>query len=196
MLLADRPTTSRWTPHRANAPIRSGRSSKARTEADTSSARHPRRSQSHSESDLGSPSTLREPSPTPGNQIQHRDRIRVGRPSEAPSSALAQCHGLSCLDAAGGRLLQPGDAEAEPLEADGARRATASMRHRPTTSARSDRLASTVRVIGLRGNHRPGHGESVVLGHDRCDDSGAVVPAIPMPRLQQRLRAPAPPEMR
>ncbi len=80
MLLADRPTTSRWTPHRANAPIRSGRSSKARTEADTSSARHPRRSQSHSESDLGSPSTLREPSPTPGNQIQHRDRIRVSRP--------------------------------------------------------------------------------------------------------------------
>src|SRR5204863_8553492 len=80
MVLADRPTTSRWTPHRANAPIRSGRSSKARTEADTSSARHPRRSQSHSESDLGSPSTLREPSPTPGNQIHHRDRIRLPAP--------------------------------------------------------------------------------------------------------------------
>ena len=54
MLSADRPTTSRWTPLRANAPIRSGRSSKARTEADTSSAGHPHRSQSLSESDLGS----------------------------------------------------------------------------------------------------------------------------------------------
>ena len=56
MLLADRPTTSRWTPLcRANAPIRSGRSSKARTEADTSSARHPSPgSQIAFESDLGS----------------------------------------------------------------------------------------------------------------------------------------------
>jgi hypothetical protein len=55
MVLADRPTTSRWTPPEgANAPIRSGRSSKARTEADTSSGRHPHRSQSHSEPDLGS----------------------------------------------------------------------------------------------------------------------------------------------
>jgi hypothetical protein len=41
-------------PNGANAPIRSDRSSKARTEADTSSRRHRRRSQSHSESDLGS----------------------------------------------------------------------------------------------------------------------------------------------
>src|SRR5512142_1747624 len=39
MVLADRPTTSRWTPGGADAPIRPGRSSKARTEADTSSAR-------------------------------------------------------------------------------------------------------------------------------------------------------------
>ena len=43
-VVADRPTTSRWT-HPfiggANASIRSGRSSKARTEADTSSERHP-----------------------------------------------------------------------------------------------------------------------------------------------------------
>jgi hypothetical protein len=44
LLTADRPTTSRWAPlSGANAPIRSGRSSKARTEADTSCGRHPRR---------------------------------------------------------------------------------------------------------------------------------------------------------
>ena len=41
---------------------------------------------------------------------------------------LPQCHGLSCLAAAGGRLLHPGDAGAELLEAGGIRRATASVR--------------------------------------------------------------------
>ena len=83
-------------------------------------------------------------------------RARPGRATAAsalaaPSASLCLCHGLSCLDAAGGRLVQPGDAQAEPLEAGGARRAIASMRHRPTTSARSDRPASTDRVIGMRG---------------------------------------------
>ena len=65
LLMADRPTTSRWTPLTgANAPIKSGRSSKARTEADTSSARHPRRGvRSLSSQTSVQPSTLREPSP-------------------------------------------------------------------------------------------------------------------------------------
>lgn len=68
-----------------------------------------------------------------------------------PRARRVECHGLSWLDAAGGRLLQPGDAQAEPLEAGGVRRAIASMQHRPTTSARSDRPKSTDRVIGMRG---------------------------------------------
>jgi hypothetical protein len=41
------------------------------------------------------------------------------------------CHGLSCLAAAGGRLLDPGDARAELLKAGGVRRAIAHLRHRP-----------------------------------------------------------------
>ncbi len=47
---------------------------------------------------------------------------------EAPATtntARALCHGLSRLAATGGRLLQPGDAEAEPLEAGGIHRAIA-----------------------------------------------------------------------
>ena len=66
LLTADRPTTSRWTPpcSGANAPIRSGRSSKARTEADTSSARHPSPGvRSLSSQASVQPSSLREPSP-------------------------------------------------------------------------------------------------------------------------------------
>src|SRR5450755_1049421 len=54
----------------ANAPIRSDRSSKARTEADTSSERHPSPGvKSLFGSGLGSPSTLREPSPAPGTKF-------------------------------------------------------------------------------------------------------------------------------
>jgi len=73
--------------------------------------------------------------------------------SALPSAraALAQSHGLSRLAAAGGRLLQPGDAEAEWLEAGRVRRAIASRRRRPRRPARSDRPAVAVRVIGLRG---------------------------------------------
>ncbi len=89
--------------------------------------------------------------PIAAGRRRAHDCSRGAGPSDTPPSPLAQCHGLSCLDAAGGRLLQPGDAQAEPLEAGGARRAIASMRHRPTTSARSDRPASTDRVIGMRG---------------------------------------------
>ena len=79
------------------------------------------------------------------------ERATTASPLAPAPVSLCLCHGLSCLDAAAGRLLQPGDAQAEPLEAGGARRAVASMGHRPTTSARSDRPASTVRVIGMRG---------------------------------------------
>ena len=37
-------------------------------------------------------------------------------------------HRLSCLAVAGGRLLQPGDAQAELVKASGTRRAIASLR--------------------------------------------------------------------
>ena len=43
-------------------------------------------------------------------------------------TASLQCHGLSCLAAMGGRLLHPGDAQAELLKAGGIRRAIASLR--------------------------------------------------------------------
>ena len=43
----------------------------------------------------------------------------------ALDGSLSGCHGLSRLAATGGRLLQPGDAEAEPLEAGGIHRAIA-----------------------------------------------------------------------
>ena len=43
---------------------------------------------------------------------------------------------VSRLAAAGGRLLQPSDAEAEPVEAGGIRRAIASLRPRPTAPSR------------------------------------------------------------
>ena len=68
----------------ANAPIRSGRPSKARTEANTSSARHPYRSQSHSESDLGSAFDPTRTVARAGTEIQHRDRIR---PAARPGAA-------------------------------------------------------------------------------------------------------------
>jgi hypothetical protein len=70
LLTADRSTTSRWAPSAgANAPIRSGRSSKARTEADTSCGRHSPGSQIAFESGLGSPSSLRQPSPAQTAQV-------------------------------------------------------------------------------------------------------------------------------
>ena len=110
--------------------------------------------------------------------------------------ALLVCHGLSRLAAAGGRLLQPGDAQAGPVGAGGNRRAIASLLHRPVSRPRSDRPGLAVRVIAMRGNHRLHHSASVVLGHDRFDDRGAVAPAMPMPRLQQRRRARAGPGVR
>ena len=78
--MADRPTTSRWAPlNVANAPIKSDRSSKARTEADTSSGRHPTPgSQILSSQTSVQPSTLREPSPARAPNIQHRESFRSG----------------------------------------------------------------------------------------------------------------------
>ena len=106
MVLADRPTTSRWTPRKANAPIRSGRSSKARTEADTSSARHPRRSQSHSESDLGSAFDPTRAVTHAGTKIQHRDRIRLpARTQWASTSATLRRSG--CVRTAARARVRP-----------------------------------------------------------------------------------------
>ena len=83
------------------------------------------------------------------------------------------CHGPSRLGAAGGQLLRPGDAQAEPLEAGGIRGAIASMEHRPALAVRSDRAASAVRVIGLRGiRSRRDHGCG-----DRFDGRLAAGPA-------------------
>jgi hypothetical protein len=48
--------------------------------------------------------------------------------SPRPSSRDSYAHGLSCLAAAGGRLLQPGDAQAGLLKAIGIRRAIGSPR--------------------------------------------------------------------
>jgi hypothetical protein len=45
--------------------------------------------------------------------------------ARAVVTASLQCHGLSCLATAGGRLLQSGDAQAGPLKAGGIRLAIA-----------------------------------------------------------------------
>ena len=49
----------------------------------------------------------------------------------ALDGSLSGCHGRSRLAVAGGRLLQPGHAQAEPLEAAGIRGAIAFMPDRP-----------------------------------------------------------------
>ena len=61
---------------------------------------------------------------------------------------LLVCHGLTCLAVAGGRLLYPGDAQVEPLEAS---RIRVLLLHASTyPSARIDRRGSAIRVIGSR----------------------------------------------
>ena len=59
----------------------------------------------------GGPTTFH-PSGQTGHVI-----FRGAGPSDELPSALANCHGLTCLAAAGGWLLHPGDAQAEPLAA-------------------------------------------------------------------------------
>ncbi len=88
LFTADRPTTSRWAPlFGANAPIRSGRSSKARTEADTSSARHPRREvRSLSSQASVQPSSLRRPSPAQTTQVNTGIAIRASSAAELQTS--------------------------------------------------------------------------------------------------------------
>jgi hypothetical protein len=49
---------------------------------------------------------------------------------DAAPTALLECHALSCLAARGGLLHRPGDAQAEPREADVRRGAAASVTHR------------------------------------------------------------------
>jgi len=57
------------------------------------------------------------------------------------------CHGLTCLAVAGGRLLHPGDAQVEPLEA--IRISALLLLHASGyPSARIDRRGSAIRVIG------------------------------------------------
>lgn len=51
-----------------------------------------------------------------GNQSQHRDCIRGGRPSEAPPSAHAQCHELGHPPEPDGTIASP--AKASPVLSD------------------------------------------------------------------------------
>ena len=96
-----------------------------------------------------------------------RSPARSLRPSGRPLTARLVRHGLSCPAAAGGRLLQPDDAQAESLEAGGIRRAIASRRRRPRRPARSDRPAVAVRVIGMRGKEWRGSADPRQLRRDR-----------------------------
>jgi hypothetical protein len=91
-------------------------------------------------------------------------------------TALLQCHGFSCLAAAGGRLLRPGDAQARVGGPGGTRRATASLRHRPVPR-------SPERSSGL---DRPGDRNA------RRAIAGVMEPLVtPLPRREQQGRTPA-----
>jgi hypothetical protein len=130
LLTADRPTTSRWTPLiGANAPIRSGRSSTARTEADTSSETHPRRG-----SQIALEPSLRsafEPTPAVAradNASEHRDRFQDSQ-RQFPFVAVAATDPRRLLQARGAATLDS--------TRDGWRRPAfgfgrASVRRRPT----------------------------------------------------------------
>jgi hypothetical protein len=106
MLMADRPTTSRWAPPATGQTllIKSGRSSKARTEADTSSARQPRGVNRFLSQTSVQPSTLREPSPARAPEIQHRDRF-------GPRAGIREAAALA-------RVRQPRDIGIVPSELD------------------------------------------------------------------------------
>ena len=97
-------------------------------------------------------------------QHRHAPERRARRPlmcSGQTATGQSQSHASSRGAVGGGLLHRPGCAVVPLVEPGDPRRAPPS-----------------------RGNHRPGHSESVVLGHDRFDDPGAVVPATPMPRRQ------------
>jgi len=90
MLLADRPTTSRWTPPQGERsyrvrPILEGKNRGRHFVRKTLS---PRSNRILSQTSV-QPSTLREPSPTRATQIQHRDRI-----DEADVGAMAGVESL------------------------------------------------------------------------------------------------------
>jgi hypothetical protein len=78
-----------------------------------------------------------------------------------PGPARLLGHACSRLAAAGRRLLHPGDAQAEPLEAGGTCRATASLRPRPTfgpkrssrVGRRRDRYARNA-IVSRQGSGR------------------------------------------
>jgi len=94
MLLADRPTTSRWTPPQGERsyrvrPILEGKNRGRHFVRKTLS---PRSNRILSQTSV-QPSTLREPSPTRATEIQHRDCIRCRLAfGGAPPSALAHRH--------------------------------------------------------------------------------------------------------
>ena len=135
MLLADRPTTSRWAPPSGQTLlIKSGRSSKARTEVDTSSARPPSPgSQIALEPDLGSafdptrtvaragtadstPGSLRRfTPPAPDARLQRQAGVRhLGRGRRRPPGVADVCFlrmrssACRCRLDCGGSRLRPG----------------------------------------------------------------------------------------
>ena len=99
--------------------------------------------------------------------------------SDGPRGQLALCHGLSRLAAAGGRLVQPGDAQAEPLEA-GASAALLLPHGVGRPPAGSDRPLSADRAIGMRGRgSRSGR-----QPHDRIRFGPGDPVAIGLPRFR------------
>src|SRR5512142_1747625 len=93
MVLADRPTTSRWTPQ-AGRTLLLGQADPRRQEPRPTlrPQEHSRRGQLHSEPDLGSAFDPTRTVARAGNQ-NSTPGLHSPRPaSEAPSRALAQCH--------------------------------------------------------------------------------------------------------
>jgi hypothetical protein len=97
-----------------------------------------------------------------------RARRRHRDPPVRATSGRLPSHALSCLAARGGRLHSPGDAQAEPSEADVRRRAAALVGHRAAglpraDSSRRDRPDDPSRPVGAAGAARV----ALVLCHDR-----------------------------
>jgi len=65
------------------------------------------------------------------------------------------CHGLGCLAAAGGRLLQPGDAQAGSVVPTATAALLLLYGIGQSLGPRSDRPGSAVRVIAMREKRSP-----------------------------------------
>jgi hypothetical protein len=107
--------------------------------------------------------------------------------------ALLVCHGLTCLALAGGRLLHPDDAQAEPLEASRIRALL--LLHASAYPAGPDRPSgSSLRVIGSRRAiagiasrppllcHEPSSWGWLLLGQDAVAVTGIAVLVPPAKR--------------